>query len=187
MENEIWKDVPGYEGSYQVSNLGNVKSLARWIELPLGKSRLSKEKCLKQSLSKRGYYVLVLRKDNSPRMFNVHQLVVMAFLGHIPDGTQTLVVDHINGVRTDNNLSNLQVIRQRVNASKDRIGTSKYSAVHWNTDAKRWVVRPKVERELRYLGSYKDEDIAGKVCKMFLDHYYATGEILDRKKVNELL
>lgn len=187
MENEIWKDVPGYEGSYQVSNLGNVKSLARWIDSSANKGYLSKEKYLKQALSKRGYYVLVLNKDKKPRMFNVHQLVVMAFLGHIPDGTQTLVVDHINGIRTDNNLSNLQVIRQRVNASKDRTGTSKYSAVHWNTDAKRWVVRPKVERELRYLGSYKDEDIAGKVCKIFLDYYYATGEILDRKKVNELL
>lgn len=187
MEKEIWKDVPGYEGSYQVSDLGNVKSLLRWVELPFDKSRLIKEKLLRQALSKRGYYVLVLRKNNSPKMFNVHQLVVMAFLNHTLDGTQRLVVDHINNIKTDNRLVNLQVVPQRHNASKDREGTSKYSAVHWETSRKKWVVRPMVEKQLRYLGAFNDEDLAGKVCKIFLEHYNKTGEILDRKKVNELL
>ena len=98
MKTEIWKDVVDYEGLYQVSNLGRVKSFSRpgnW-----------KERILKLVLDGDGYYCVSLYKNGKRKRFSVHRLVVMAFIGPIPKG---LVVNHINECQTDNGLENLEI------------------------------------------------------------------------------
>ena len=60
--NEVWKDVKGYEGLYQVSNLGRVKSLDRWINQRSNSKKLIKSKMLKPMLNKRGYLMVGLSK-----------------------------------------------------------------------------------------------------------------------------
>jgi hypothetical protein len=89
---EIWKDVPEYEGHYQVSNLGRVKSLKR-----------GKNKILKTRDNGRGYMQVSLRKEGERKRFLVHRLVMFTFLGE-----SDMDVNHINGIKTDNHLENLE-------------------------------------------------------------------------------
>ena len=77
--NEIYKDIAGYEGYYQISNYGNVKSLKRKVNSPYA-TRTVNEKILKQRIDKYGYWTIVLRKFNKDKHFTVHRLVAMAFV-----------------------------------------------------------------------------------------------------------
>ena len=108
-EIEIWKDIAGYEGLYQVSNLDRVKSLARtvrqrnqyaWIE------RQVSEKIMDVQTNRLGYLKIHLYKDGKPKDFTVHQLVARAFLGEPP--TPKHQVNHKNGNKADNNVTNLE-------------------------------------------------------------------------------
>lgn len=156
-QEEIWKDIPGYEGLYQVSNLGNVKSLER-IVLKNGKYPfLSKGKILKNNNIGKGYLVVFLSKNGNVKMFQIHQLVAIAFLNHIPNGHK-IVVDHINNIRSDNRLENLQTITNRENLSKDKKGgTSKYVGVSWNKAMKKWKSQIRINGNRKHLGYFENE------------------------------
>ena len=117
---ESWKDIPNYEGLYQVSDAGRIKSLNGFIEKPNGKS-IKIGKLLSICYDKRGYSSKNLFKNKKRKTFRIHVLVAMAFLGHVPCGLK-IVVDHKNNNKKDNRLCNLQVITQRENASKDKKG-----------------------------------------------------------------
>ena len=143
---EVFKDVPGYEGLYQVSNLGNVKSL-----------RFRKEIILKTRKSKHGYLSVILYKYVKPKTIKVHQLVAMAFLNHTPCGFKK-VVNHINFDKTDNILENLEVITHRKNTNlKHFKNSSKYVGVHWAKDANKWKCLIHVNGKQKYLGYFTDE------------------------------
>jgi hypothetical protein len=156
MVEEIWKDIPGYEGMYQVSNLGNVKSLSR--KLIKGKNIFfSKEIILKLTISIWGYLRISLSKELITKKFTVHQLVAMAFLNHKPCGHK-LVVDHINDDKLDNRLENLQIITNRENCFKTQgKGTSNYKGVSWDKRAKRWQARIYFNGKNKNLGTFKTE------------------------------
>lgn len=100
---EIWKDVVGYEGLYQVSNLGNVKSL----------NYRSKgiSKILKYSLLY-GYPSLSLTKDGIYKTYRIHRLVAIAFIDNPNNKPQ---VNHKNGNRADNSLNNLEWVTNKEN------------------------------------------------------------------------
>lgn len=157
---EIWKDVPGYEGLYEVSNLGNVKGLNRTVNHPYSGHITLKERILKLGIGSCGYKIAVLCNGNK-KTFNAASLVAMAFLGHKPDRYK-IVVDHVNAVRTDDRLENLQLITQRENASKDRKGNSKYTGVCWHSRDKIWQTNIRINGKLKYLGRFKTELEASK-------------------------
>lgn len=102
MENqkEIWKDVVGYEGHYEVSNLGRIKSIDRIIRCKNGVYKCVDEKILKTNLDKYGYEVVYLKKNHF-----VHRLVAIAFIRNNEKKPQ---VNHKNGIKTDNYVSNLE-------------------------------------------------------------------------------
>jgi hypothetical protein len=152
---EIFKDIPEYEGLYQVSNLGRVKSLSKKIWNGKGYF-ISKERILKPGLSRK-YLSVMLSKKAKFKTFKVHQLVAKSFLNHFSDGTNKLVVDHINNIKTDNRLENLQIITQRENSSKDTKGTSKYTGVSWCKVKKKWVSRLKLNGKYLHLGYFHCE------------------------------
>ena len=106
-EKEVWRDIPNYEGIYQVSNLGRIKSLER---IDARGYRL-KEKILKPGLVC-GYYQVSLYKNSKVKHYMVHRLVWEAFNGTIPEGYE---VNHINEVKTDNRLSNLNLMTHKEN------------------------------------------------------------------------
>lgn len=143
---EIFKDIPGYEGMYQVSNQGRVKSL-----------KLNKERILKL-VDNRGYLQVMLYNEGKFKAIKVHQLVAMAFLNHTPNGYNGLIVDHQDNNKLNNNLSNLQLVTNRYNASKDKKGgTSKYTGVSWNKERNKWISEIKINGKRKYLGRFKCE------------------------------
>ncbi|WP_248499301.1 NUMOD4 motif-containing HNH endonuclease [Staphylococcus aureus] len=96
---EKWKAVEGYEGLYEVSNLGRVKSLKRAYR--------PADKIMKFQCDKDGYHEAKLSKDGKNKIFKVHRLVYAAFVGPIPDGH---VIDHKNNIKTSNRPHNLEPI-----------------------------------------------------------------------------
>jgi len=154
---EIWKDIIGYEGLYQVSNFGRVKILER-IFFVRGKYPINKnEKILKLNLNTHGYYRVSLIKDKIPKTITVHKLVAMAFLNHIPDGFN-FVVNHKDFVRTNNYDYNLEIITQRENTNQKHLkSTSKYTGVSWNKNQKKWVSKIKTKNKQTHLGTFENE------------------------------
>ena len=102
---EIWKDVQGYEGLYQVSNLGRVKSLGRFIDRLVTGNYWQEERILKPNKTKYGYLMVELRKNYKPKYFKVHRLVALAF---IPNPENKPQIDHINAIKTYNSVNNLR-------------------------------------------------------------------------------
>jgi len=102
---EIWKDINGYEGKYQISNLGRVKSLARTTTYNDGRKKFIIERILQPILCKIGYYSLGLSLDGVPSVVTIHRLVALTF---IPNPENKRAVNHKNGVKTDNRVENLE-------------------------------------------------------------------------------
>lgn len=102
---EIWKDVIGFESIYQVSNLGRVKSLKRTKKDTIGRVREYPEIVLKQMLSEKGYLQvnLYILSRNVPQ--RVARVVAQSF---IPNPENKSQVNHINGIKTDNRVENLE-------------------------------------------------------------------------------
>lgn len=163
---EEFRPVPGYEGLYEVSNFGNVKSLEREILINGKYTRTVKEKILKPSLIGsigNQYYALLLCKDGKTKNMKIHVLVAMAFLGHVPDGTHKIVVDHIDNNKLNNHVSNLQLISNRENSSKDKKnGSSEYPGVCWHKNLNKWVSQITINGEYKYLGSFTSEEEAAE-------------------------
>lgn len=101
---EIWKDVVGYEGLYQVSNLGRVKSLKRIVHYK-GRHHTVAEKIKKGTSKENDYLIVALYRNNIGRMHYIHRLVAQAFIPN-PDNKPT--VNHINLDVFDNRVENLE-------------------------------------------------------------------------------
>ena len=157
---EIWKDVLGYEGLYQVSDYGNVKSLSRTITKG-NITYVTKDKILKQSVDSVGYPYVNLSDYKKQKTFRIHQLVAVAFLNHTPDKHKGLVIDHIDGNKLNNMTTNLQLITNKKNTSKDRKNkTSKYTGVSLNKQSNKWLAQFRENGSVKYLGTFETEEEA---------------------------
>lgn len=130
---EIWKDVKGYEGLYQISNLGKVK-------------RLVSVKCKKERFlsitkdRKSGYCRVMLCKNNKTKRFLIHRLIAEHF---IPNPENKPCIDHINGVKDDNRIENLRWCTYKENNNYQiakRNNSESQKKLRLNTD---WVKRNK--------------------------------------------
>lgn len=101
---EIWKDVLGFEDCYEISNLGNLRSKERFVKHYKGGIRKYKSQNKNLRLTTCGYLKCNLKKDGKRYDFRVHQLVLKAFKGL----NENSIVNHINGIKTDNRLENLE-------------------------------------------------------------------------------
>ena len=98
---KIWKDIPSYEGAYQVSNNGRVKSVKRYVKHYRGGQSFVQSKILKPRQDIDGYMSVILNSKDSKL---VHRLVLETFDGPCPEGMETR---HLNGNPADNRLENL--------------------------------------------------------------------------------
>jgi hypothetical protein len=144
---EIYKDIPGYDGLYQVSNMGNVKIL--------NYRSTNKERILKANTSSNAYLRVCLYKNGKQKVIAIHQLVAMAFLGHIPNG-KSIVVDHIDNNKLNNHVSNLQIVSHRINTTKDRNNPG----ITFHKSTGKWQVRIQHNNIKTYLGVYTDKQDA---------------------------
>lgn len=103
--NEIWKDIEGYEGLYQVSNLGRVKSLERMCRCRGDGVRKVPERILKPGLNGHGYLTVALSNEGVWVTYYVHNVTSQAFLYKKAGATE---VNHKNGNKQDNKIANLE-------------------------------------------------------------------------------
>lgn len=109
--NEIWKDIAGFEGVYQVSNKGNVRSLDRYVQCA-DSVRHYKGRLMKQDKKKNGYLQVNLKRQAVNKQFLIHRLVAVAFLPN-PDGLAT--VNHKDENKENNSVDNLEWCSQSYN------------------------------------------------------------------------
>lgn len=116
-KNEIWKPINGYDGMYEISNLGNVKSLARAYTRVYKKQNKINEVCMKEKLltpfiGKRGYVTVDLSKDKQRTHKYIHQLIAVAF---IPNPNNYTVINHKDGRKLNNSIDNLEWCTDKMN------------------------------------------------------------------------
>lgn len=117
MNNEIWKDIKGYEGLYQVSNMGNIRSSDRIVHVKHSHreyDELRKGKIVKGLPRRHGYLAVFLYKDGKRRHESIHRLVAEAFCARREGDTD---VNHKNEIKTDNRASNLEWCTHKENTN----------------------------------------------------------------------
>lgn len=159
-ENEVWKPVPGYEGHYEVSDMGRVRSLKYGVIT-----------ILKQYISSRGYCKVGLCINCKHKAFSVHRLVYEAFEKPISKGLQ---IDHINGIKTDNNISNLREATNYQNSiygAEMRRNAGKTSSMYLGVDKtySNGITYFRVRHLRKQIAMFRCEHIAGFVAKMVRD------------------
>jgi len=101
---EYWKSIIGYEGIYEISNLGSVKSLSRKIYF-LNTFRIVKEKLLKPNTNRYGYITVTLSNNCDMKTVTIHRLLANAFIDKV-EGKE--YVNHIDGIKSNNTIKNLE-------------------------------------------------------------------------------
>ena len=101
----IWKDIPGYQGFYQASNEGEIKSLSRIVKHNLGGDKILRERVLKGYVNKYGYRRVELSKNGTSKQYSEHRLIALTFLGE-----SDLTVNHKDGNKLNNNIDNLEYL-----------------------------------------------------------------------------
>ena len=148
MEKEIWKDIPGYEGIYQASNLGRIRSFKR-----------NKVLILKQSEDRFGYYRIQLSLNDVGKNASVHRLVWSAFNGPIPEGLQ---INHLNENKSDNRLENLSLCTAKENVNYGtciarRAKKHSKPVIQFDKNGnfiKEWTSSCEIQRQLGYAASH---------------------------------
>lgn len=102
-QDEIWRDIKGYEGLYQVSNLGRIKSL-----------KFKSEKILSPGIISGGYYAINLYKNNIRKQYRIHRLVAEAF---IPNPENYPIINHKSEIKTENFVENLEWCSYKYNSN----------------------------------------------------------------------
>jgi hypothetical protein len=116
------KDIKGYEGYYKISEDGVVKSYDRYVNIMRGFKRLMKGRVMRPYIGRDGYYYYLLTVNKKSNHIALHRLLAIAFL---PNPENKREVNHINGDRLDNKLSNLEWVTPKENIQHSiRIGTN---------------------------------------------------------------
>ena len=144
MTEEIWKDIEGYEGLYQISNLGRVKSLKHIIVRNNGVKQTFQEKILKTPLCKKtGYPMVCLWFMGKEKRYSVHRLIAQAF---IPNPENKPEINHINTIRNDNRIENLEWVTRTENMNNPLTKKNLSKPRNWAINGyKHWRSKPIIQ------------------------------------------
>ena len=165
---EIWKDIPNYEGIYQVSNLGNIKSLDRKVNHKNCVPRFKRGVLITPGINKYGYKQVCLCKNGMQKSICLHLLVARTFLEE-KENTQ---VNHKDFNKLNNNILNLEFITQLQNIihkSENSIHSSKYVGITYFKRDRLWQVEVKRNNKRFYLGRFNTEEEANKIRVNFIN------------------
>lgn len=173
LENEIFKDIIGYEGLYKISNFGRVLSMVK---------DNSYKECIKLYELHKGYPRVSLNKDGKAKHFFIHRLVAQAFISNHSNKPQ---INHINGIKTDYSINNLEWCTPKENIEhsirtglagtnshrKHKTNKSGYIGVHFHKGCNKWTARILVNGKRIYLGYFINVIDAAKAYDEALDKY----------------
>lgn len=145
---EEWRAIPGYEGMYEASNLGRIRSLDRWVGARGGKKRRVRGRVRKQWERPDRRSTVTLTVDRQAKTFTTHRLVADAFLGSRPEGTQ---VNHRDGNPRNNAVTNLEYVTPSGNMRHAQaMGLREDGEHHWNASL--------TEEDVREIRRARQED-----------------------------
>jgi hypothetical protein len=174
---EIWKDIPDYEGAYQVSNLGRVQSIYRKVITSDGRN----QRLIKPSPDGYGYDKFTVSKNGIRKCLYVHKLVAIVFLNHSPCGFE-LVINHKNFIRNDNNVNNLEIVTTRENTNLKHIkSSSQYTGVSWNRFSNKWISSIRIKGKRVHLGNFRIEKEASDYYEKALIALKNNTDIIGRR------
>ena len=155
---EEWKNIKDYEGLYEISNYGRVKSLPKEWVTGIGALCFHDGLFLKQAMSEKGYLLVNLHKDKKQYTKFIHRLVWDHF-GNKQRNGRKLQIDHIDNCKTNNNIDNLQLLTNRQNCSKSRLQhkkLSRYTGVTYDKKRKKWCSQIYISKAIN-LGRFNTE------------------------------
>lgn len=156
---EIWKDIIGYEGYYQISNLGSVKSLEREVNRKYNKAVI-KESILKARLTDKNYYFVTLSINRIKKKKTIHRLLAIHFIDNPMNKEQ---VNHIDKNKLNNNLCNLEWVSCRENichSNSFKNRSSKYIGVTFRKKYNKWESAIRFNGKSVSLGNFSSEEEA---------------------------
>lgn len=164
---EFWKDIKGYEGLYQISNFGRVKSLSRIVSGKKNSERRLPEIVKIPGYDRKGYQIIILRK-NINKVYHIHHLVWDHFGNWGRDGRK-LQVDHIDGDRLNNQIKNLQLLTNRQNITKYHKDRRELpTGVIYEKRAKKFRARIYISGKNIHLGLFNNIEDAAKAYQRAL-------------------
>jgi len=175
-QEEIWKDIAGFEGYYQVSNLGRVKSLSRELNVKNG-IRKTKERIIANTNNGTGYLICSLSKKNKRKSILTHRLVATAFIENFDILKE---VNHKDGNKKNNSLCNLEWVtrQENINHSWDNKLTNCIGETHHSSKLNNSLV---LELRSDYSsGNYKIQQLANK----YNLHHETVRNVISRKTWN---
>jgi len=169
---EEFRDIPGYEGYYQASNFGRVKSLERYVKHSRDRFRVVNQKILKGTINGGGYIVVRLSKNSNIIMKTVHKIMHITFTDKFNQNKPC--IDHIDRDRQNNHIDNLREcthqensrnVTKKLNTSSKYLGVMRYK--------NKWKVSIRLDDKKIYnLGYYKTEIVAGKIYDSVAKYYF---------------
>lgn len=160
---EKWMPIFAYQGRYEISNMGEIKSIT------------SGGKILKTAINTRGYSSIGFYHNGKTKTHRIHKLVAEAFIGPCIPG---FCVNHLNGIRTDNRVENLEYVSMRENkchgviGKLGRVGAYKYKG--------KWASAIKINRKREFLGAFNCQEdasraYAAKCAELSIENKYSQG------------
>lgn len=159
LEGEIWKDIQGYDGYYQVSNLGRVKSLSRDVFYGMG-YYLKNEKILKPTMRKDGYQVVGFYIENIRKLFLIHRLVATAFVKNLFNKEKVIHIDFIKHNNNSNNLEWTNLLETACHQMSNQKSLSEFIGVSFRKNRNKWLSSIVINGKPIHIGSFKTQEEA---------------------------
>lgn len=184
---EIWKDIRDYEGLYQISNNGNVKSLGRWVNYKNKGKKWQEGKILKPLVKKGGYLHVGLWKNGKVKFFIVHRLVAQAF---IPNPNNLPQVNHKDENKENNVVKNLEYCDAKYNSNygtRNKRVAEKMKGKKLSDETRKKISETKRGKKNHMYGKHLSEEHKKKISEKQINGKKSKPVLQINKDTNEII